>query len=83
VNQYGRLTGFLLNQPSTEVSVSFADIEDEAKIGIRLPTVAKTSVRWWEKGSTRDARQSRAWMDAGWEVTSTDLSGKLITFRRR
>jgi hypothetical protein len=34
VNQYGRLTGFLLNQPSTEVSVSFADIEDEAKIGI-------------------------------------------------
>jgi hypothetical protein len=38
-------------------------MEDEAKIGIRLPTVAKTSVRWWENVSTRDARQSRpGWM---------------------
>jgi hypothetical protein len=34
-------------------------------------------------GWQREARQSRAWMDAGWEVTGTDLSGQLITFRRR
>lgn len=83
MNQYGRLTGFLLNQPSTEVTVTFAEMEDQEKIGISLPSAAKSSVRWWENESTRDARQSRAWMDAGWEVAKMDLSAQRITFRRR
>ena len=83
MNQYGRLTGFLLNQPSTEVTVTFAEMEDQEKIGISLPSAAKRSVRWWENESARDARQSRAWMDAGWEVARMDLSAQRITFRRR
>jgi hypothetical protein len=55
MNQYGRLTGFLLNQPSTEVTVTFAEMEDQEKIGISLPSAAKRSVRWWENESARDA----------------------------
>jgi hypothetical protein len=66
-----------------QVTVTFEEMEDQEKIGISLPSAAKRSVRWWENESTRDARQSRAWMDAGWEVAKMDLSAQRITFRRR
>jgi hypothetical protein len=83
MSKYGRLTGFLLNQAANEVTVTFEDMENREQIGLTLPDSAKTYRQWWDNESKPDARQCRAWMDAGWVVSDADLTAERITFRRR
>ena len=66
MNQYGRLTGFLLNQPSTEVTVTFAEMEDQEKSASVYPV--RPRVVFGGGRTSRRATRGKAgpgWMRVG------------------
>jgi len=83
MSKYDRLTEFLTHQLSDEVVLSFEDIEDGDRIGVKLPDSAKTYRQWWENQVSPGARQCRAWLDAGWEVKNVDLNAERVVLQRR
>jgi hypothetical protein len=83
MSKYQALTDFLNHQPSDEITLTFEDMEDSDKIGITLPPAAKEYRQWWENQASSEGRQCSAWLDAGWEVASVDLTAERVTFRRR
>lgn len=60
------------------VQLSFQQIEEI--IGEALPDSAYTYQAWWANDKTHS--QAIAWLEAGWEVDSFNLSTKQVTFRR-
>jgi hypothetical protein len=82
MTKYYALTAFLQHQLFDEVILTFKDLEDVNKVGIALPGSARMYRQWWENQSKPDARQSGAWLEAGWQVTDVDLSAERVTFRR-
>ena len=82
MDKYEPLKNWLLKQPGPRVTVSFDDIEDEDRIGVKLPPSAREHRSWWGNEVTADSRQCRAWLDVGWRVDSVDLSRETVIFVR-
>lgn len=82
---YERLTNYLERQLSNRVEVPFEDIEDEDKIGVKLPMAAKEYRAWWANEVDPKTRhyQCRAWTQVGWKVESVDISREIVVFARR
>ena len=80
--KYTRIQKYLEGKPSSinDVSLSFDQIEQI--IGDHLPKSAFTHRAWWENENTGSHVQAHAWMDAGWNVESVNLSEKLVRLIR-
>lgn len=78
MNNCDLLSDWLRNQLSNRIRLSFEDIEDEDRVGVKLPLAAKEHRSWWE----RDSRHYRAWVNAGWHIESVDLSAQAVVFVR-
>jgi hypothetical protein len=62
-----------------QLVMRFAQVEEI--LGQPLPIGARSHTAWW--GNSRSGHsQSRAWLLAGWRVTSVDLAGERVTFER-
>ncbi len=84
MNKYDLLGNWLRRQPGVRVSASFEDIEDEDRIGVKLPLTARQRREWWGNEVSGDSRhvQCRAWFKAGWKVKEVDLAAQTVVFVR-
>ena len=73
------LTEFLERQIYDRIGISLDEIEDEDKIGMKLPRAAREDSEWWIKENNP---QCRAWLAAGWRVEQVDRSGEIVVFVR-
>jgi hypothetical protein len=84
MNKYDLLGNWLRRQPGVRVSPSFEDIEDEDRIGVKLPLTARQRPEWWGNEVSGDSRhvQCLAWLKAGWKVEEVDLAAQTVVFVR-
>lgn len=84
MSKYNLLGQWLGKQAGDLVPVSFEEIEDEDRIGVRLPLAARERRQWWGNEISRDSRhvQSRAWGNAGWKVAEVNLAAETVIFSR-
>lgn len=77
--KYIRLAAHFAALPSdvSKVSMTIGEIED--LLSLHLPDDSKTP-SWWRNDDRR--MHSRAWLAAGWEVTSVDIESGEIVFER-
>lgn len=85
VSDYLPLSQHLQRQASlgiTEVTISFADIENIIKRSLPPTATSPRSYQaWWANSHTEKSRQCSAWLDYGWIKEKVDLDNKLVTFR--
>ncbi len=77
--KYRPLFDYLSHNHMDEVVLTFADIEWELQAA--LPASARTTRGWWSNRG-RGSLQAAAWMDAGYEVSSIDLTTREVVFRK-
>jgi hypothetical protein len=75
---YSQLSRHLARQTTSEVPVSFEEVE--RVIGRPLPESAVKHQAWW--ANTRSHSHAHAWLDAGWRTARLNLAGKRVTFVR-
>lgn len=63
-----------------EITLSFRNIETIN--GFPLGKAAYDYRQFWENDRAITRSQSRAWLDAGWEVAEADLGAKKVRFQR-
>jgi len=80
-SRYTPLALYLQSQPigQEKVDISFTDIE--LLIGVQLPMYARRHRSWWANDTTGHV-QSQRWLEAGWRVSSVNMSGERVTFSR-
>jgi hypothetical protein len=78
--RYHPLAAWLEGRPlvESEAELSFGQIEE--LIGRRLPPSARLHQAWWANSESHS--QARAWLGAGWTVSSFDLGRELVVFVR-
>ncbi len=76
--RYRPLADYLMQQPNSEVGLSFRDIDE--MLGEPLPPSARVHRPWW--GNHVQHTQAKAWMNAGWKVNSLDMRNETVTFKR-
>ena len=77
--KYRPLFDYLSHNHMDEVVLTFADIEWELQAA--LPASARNTRGWWSNRG-RGSLQAAAWMDAGYEVSSIDLTTREVVFRK-
>jgi hypothetical protein len=84
MSRYDLLRDYLERQSADRIQLSFRDIEDEDRIGLKLPRSAKEKQAWWanETNPTTRHYQCRAWRSAGWKVEYVDLNREIVIFMR-
>jgi hypothetical protein len=84
MNKYEPLTDWLMRQVQGRVESTFEDIEDEDKIGVKLPRAAREHRAWWANEVNPKTRhyQCRAWTEAGWGVEDVDVGKEIVVFVR-
>jgi putative restriction endonuclease len=81
MSKYAPLVDYLQRSSSSEISLSFSQIE--SIIGESLPRSAREHRRWWGNSRTADSHVwAHMWLDAGWEQVQLDLAKEFVTFRR-
>ncbi len=78
MTKYDSLGGYLNRSNALQITLSFKDVE--RILGFKLPETAKLERAWWGNRRTGSARQSDAWMHAGWQVFFADMHRREITF---
>ncbi len=76
--KYAPLQRYLSHVDEESVSLSFARVEEV--LGVPLPRSATTHAAWWENETRGSHVQAKAWMNAGWRVTSVSLERASVTF---
>jgi 5-methylcytosine-specific restriction enzyme B len=76
--KYGALAARLAATPSSELNLTFAEI-DELVDG--LPASARDHRPWWGNASGSTG-QAKSWMDVGWRVDAVDLAGGTVRFKQ-
>jgi DNA-binding transcriptional regulator YiaG len=61
------------------ISLTFAEIE--TLMGCSLPSSAFKKRNWWSNRDSASALQARAWVHAGYQVETVDLSQQTVTFQ--
>lgn len=84
MKKYEPLSAWLKRQVCDRVELTFEDIEDEDKIGVKLPRAAREHRAWWANEASPKTRhyQCRAWIDAGWRVEVVDVERESVVFVR-
>lgn len=81
MSKYSPLAEYLALNPSDEVRLSFADIEEI--IGDTLPPSAHSFREWWANQRAHPShRWATEWMEAGWECATVSLQERWVTFKR-
>lgn len=80
MSKYDAIGVFLRRRPDgcAKTELSFGDIE--GILGCNLPATARLDRPWW--GNARNYLPSRCWLEAGWKVSTVDLSAERVTFVR-
>lgn len=78
MGKYESLTHFLATQKTSEVPMTFADVE--AVIGSPLPS-SKRHPAWWSNNAANNVT-TRAWLAAGFRTERVDIGGEKLVFRR-
>jgi peptidoglycan/xylan/chitin deacetylase (PgdA/CDA1 family) len=76
--KYEKLGSFLAKQASSEIAVTFAEIE--RVIGQPLPRSARYPA-WWSNHPSNNV-MTKIWLDAGFKTAQVDVAGKKLVFRR-
>lgn len=80
MSKYAPLGRYLAAQPSSEVRLTFAEIE--RILGDTLPRSAHHHRAWWANERNGPHPHARIWMGAGWRVASVNLTAEKVTFAR-
>jgi hypothetical protein len=79
MGKYEPLAKFLRDQRTSEVSLTFADIE--RIVGTKLPPKAQHHRAWWSNNPNNNV-MTKVWLAAGFRSEQVDLEGRRLTFRR-
>jgi hypothetical protein len=79
MSKYEPLGDFLRAQATTEVRLSFADIERIT--GAKLPPSAFRHRPWWSNNANNSVL-TKVWLDAGFRSEQVDMEGRTLVFRR-
>jgi hypothetical protein len=79
MGKYSRLGEFLRAQRSSEVPMTFAQIE--RVIGGKLPPSAPHYPAWWSNNPSNNV-MTKVWLEAGFRTEQVDLKSRRVTFRR-
>lgn len=78
MGKYDPLKGFLAEQGSQLVSVSFAELE--GVLGMRLPN-SKRYPAWWSNNPSNNP-MTKVWLEAGFQTEQVDTTAERLVFRR-
>ena len=79
MTKYAPLGDYLRGCTSTEVSLTFQEIEEI--IDNRLPPAAGRHAAWWSNNPSNNV-MTRVWLDAGYRSERLDLNARKLVFRR-
>ena len=79
MSKYDALGSFLRQQRTSEVPMTFADIERVTKT--RLPPSARKHRPWWSNNA-RNSVMTKVWLQAGFRTEQVDMEGRKLVFRR-
>ncbi len=79
MGKYTPLKSFLSERHTTEVPMSFNEIE--RLIGGQLPPVAFKHRAWWSNNPTNNV-MTQAWLEAGYETERVDMAARKLVFVR-
>lgn len=79
MSKYEPLAAFLRDQLTSEVSLTFAEIE--RIIGAKLPPKAQHHRAWWSNNPGNNV-MTKIWLAAGFRSEQVDLEGRRLTLRR-
>jgi hypothetical protein len=84
MSKYDVLGDRLRRQPGDRIVTVFQDIEDEDRVGVKLPMTARHRREWWGNEVSRDSRHVHClvWLKAGWKVDEVDLTAETVVFVR-
>jgi hypothetical protein len=78
MGKYEPLTHFLEGRWTSEVSMTFTEIE--AVVGAPLPP-SKQYPAWWSNNPSNNV-MTKAWLNAGFQTERVDIGGERLVFRR-
>lgn len=78
-SKYYPLFEHLQHCNQTAVTLTFSEIE--ALMGRSLPASARAKKTWWSNRDSASALQAGAWVSAGYQVESVDLTQQTVTFK--
>lgn len=78
MTKYSALQAHLESLPSTEVPMSFAEIE--RVIGAKLPSSQRYPA-WWSNNPSNNP-MTKAWLAAGYRTERVDMAGRRLVFKR-
>ena len=78
MTKYQPLSRRLADHPEAQWRVTFEEIE--TVLGFALPKAARSGANWW--ANEPEKAHSRAWVEAGWQVTEVNRATGEVTFRR-
>jgi hypothetical protein len=78
MGKYDGLRQYLLAQPSSNVDITFAEIE--TILNASLPESAHKYREWWANDQTHV--EAQAWLSAGWKVQSCNLVTRRVVFQK-
>jgi CBS domain-containing protein len=79
--KYARLGIYLRELPMRTTELKFTFDEIEAQIDLELPSSARKHRSWWANDSVSHAH-SQEWLDAGWRVSTVNMSEERVKFVR-
>jgi hypothetical protein len=79
VSKYDPLNRFLRNQRTTQVPMTFSQVEQV--VGGKLPPSAYRHRPWWANEASGHVH-AKAWLDAGYETRQVDMQRRKLVFER-
>lgn len=79
MGKYDPLTAHLKSRQTSEVPMTFAEIEQ--LLGFALPASSATHRAWWSNNPQNNV-MTRAWLRAGYRTAEVDIPGRKLVFRR-
>lgn len=68
-------------QHCNQAATALTFLEIEALMGCSLPASARAKKNWWSNRDSASALQAGAWVSAGYQVNSVDLTQQRVTFQ--
>jgi hypothetical protein len=79
MSKYEPLTQFLRANQTSEIPMTFAEIEKI--IGFRLPLKSSGHRAWWSNNPSNSV-MTKAWLAAGYVTERVDMGSRRLVFRR-
>ncbi len=69
-------------QVCDQESVTLTFVEIETLMGCSLPASARAKKNWWSNRDSSSALQAIAWVSAGYQIKSVDLTQQTVIFQK-